>query len=62
MDFDLNKKQLERLSEIVSNVGIVIFATIVTPILTNGVLNYSIIATGLFITVFSFFTSLYLLK
>ncbi|KKP51418.1 MAG: hypothetical protein UR42_C0015G0007 [Candidatus Roizmanbacteria bacterium GW2011_GWA2_33_33] len=62
MKLDLNKKQLNRLSEFIGNVGIVLFATIVTPILTGTMVNYLLIITGLFMSMFSLFISLYLLK
>jgi len=62
MIFDLNKKQLDRLSEFISNVGIVLFATIITPLLTGTVINYLLMFTGLLMSMFSLFISLYLLK
>lgn len=62
MWFDLNKKQLDRLSEFIGNVGIVLFATIITPLFSGTMINYLLMFTGLSMSMFSLFISLYLLK
>ena len=62
MNLNLNKKQLDRLSEFVGNVGIVLFATIITPLLTGIMIDFPLMITGLFMSMSSLFISLYLLK
>ena len=63
MNVELNKKQLNRLSEFVSNIGIVFFATTTTPLFsTNTVVNYYLIGVGLVLSSGSVVISLFLLK
>ena len=58
----LNKLQLDRLSEFLSNVGLVFFATIITPLFAEGVVNWLIIPIGSFLTMGFLITSLAILK
>jgi len=62
MGFDLNKKQLNRLSEFLSNTGIVFFATIITQFFSGNVIDYYLVTVGFLLTFLSVFTSLFLLK
>ncbi|PIP15300.1 hypothetical protein COW98_01325 [Candidatus Roizmanbacteria bacterium CG22_combo_CG10-13_8_21_14_all_35_9] len=63
MDIKLNKNQLNRLSEFVSNVGVVFFATTTTPLFSAGTMvNYYLIGIGLILSSGSVIISLFLLK
>lgn len=62
MKIMFNKHQLDRLSEFLSNVGIVFFATIITPYFVGTMVDYSLVMIGLFLSLLSIFTSLFLLK
>ena len=62
MNVIFNKRQLDRLSEFISNVGIVFFATIITQYFTGNMIDYSLVTIGLFLSLLSVFTSLLLLK
>jgi hypothetical protein len=62
MIFDFNKKQLDRLSEFLSNSGIVFFATIITQFFSGSMIDYSLVIVGFLLTLLSVFTSLLILK
>ena len=62
MNLEFNKRQLDRLSEFLGNVGIVFFATIITPFFIGNMINYSVVMIGLTLSLLSIFTSLYILK
>ena len=62
MNLEFNKRQLDRLSEFISNIGIIFFATIVTPFFTGNMINYSVVMVGLALSLLSIFISLFLLK
>lgn len=58
----LNDSQLDRLSEFLSNMALIFFASIITPFLTGGVLNLFITTMGFLIAAGFFITSLIILK
>ncbi|EKE14588.1 MAG: hypothetical protein ACD_12C00405G0006 [uncultured bacterium] len=58
----LNTKQLNRLSEFANNIGVVFFATIITPAFSKNMLDFSLIIVGLFLSFGSVVISLFLLK
>ena len=62
MNLEFNKGQLNRLSEFLSNAGIVFFATIIAQFFSGNVIDYSLVTVGFLLTIFSVFTSLFLLK
>jgi len=62
MNLEFNKRQLNRLSEFLSNVGIVFFATIITQFFSGNVIDYSLVAVGFLLTLLSVITSLLILK
>jgi hypothetical protein len=62
MTLELNKHQLDRLSEFISNVGIVFFASIITPFFIGNMIDYSVVMIGLILSLLSLFTSLFILK
>lgn len=62
MSLELNKGQLDRLSEFLSNVGILFFATIITQYFSGKVIDYPLVMVGFSLTLLSVFTSLFLLK
>jgi hypothetical protein len=62
MRLKLNAKQLDRLSEFVNNIGIIFFATIITPAFSKNMLDFSLIIVGLFLSFGSVVISLFLLK
>jgi hypothetical protein len=62
MNLEFNKRQLDRLTEFISNVGVVFFATIITPFFTGNMINYFIVIVGLGLSLLSIFISLFLLK
>lgn len=59
----LNKKQLDRLSEFASNMALVLFGSLVIPIL-SGIQNMNVanVIIGLILGVFSLLVSLFLVK
>ena len=62
MRLKLNTNQLDRLSEFTNNIGVVFFATIIAPIFSKNVLDFSLITVGLFLSFGSVVISLLLLK
>lgn len=62
MKLEFNNRQLDRLSEFLSNVGIVFFATIITPFFIGNMIDYSVVIVGFALSLLSIFTSLFLLK
>ncbi len=62
MKSKLNLKQLNRLSEFSNNIGVVFFATIITPIFSKNMLDFSLVMVGLFLSFGSVIISLLLLK
>lgn len=62
MNLEFNKRLLNRLSEFISNIGVVFFTTIVTPFFTGNMINYSIVIVGLSLSFLSIFINLFLLK
>jgi len=62
MNLEFNKRQLDRLTEFISNIGVVFFATIITPFFTENMINYSVVMIGLTLSLLSIFISLFLLK
>ena len=58
----LNKSQLDRLSEFTSNVGLVFLASIISPLFSGAVINYTIIGNGIFLTFSFLFISLIIIK
>lgn len=59
----LSDSQLDRLSEFVANLGLVFFASAITPLFTGiDKTNFSIILLGLAMTVSCLIISLFLLK
>jgi len=62
MRLEFNKRQLNRLLEFLSNVGIVFFATIITQYFSGKVIDYSLVMVGFLLTLLSVFTSLLILK
>lgn len=62
MKSKLNIKQLNRLSEFANNIGVVFFATTITPAFSKNMLDFSLILVGLFLSFGSVVISLFLLK
>ncbi len=62
MKLKLNAKQLDRLSEFTNNIGIVFFATIITPAFSKNMLDSSLVIVGIFLSFGSVVISLFLLK
>jgi len=60
--FKLNSKQLDRLSEIFANAGLVVLASLVLPYFTGTNINSSMILIGLGLSIISLIVSLVLLK
>lgn len=59
----LNDSQLDRLSEFMANLGLVLLASVLAPLI-SGVdgLNPFMVTSGLVVTIFCLLLSLYLLK
>lgn len=62
MKLKLNTRQLNRLSEFSNNIGIVFFATIITPAFSENMLDFSLIIVGLSLSFGAVIISLFLLK
>ena len=62
MIIEFNKRQLNRLSEFLSNVGIIFFATIITQYFSGNMIDYSLVTVGFLLTLLSVFTSLFLIR
>lgn len=62
MKIKLTTKQLDRLSEFVNNIGVVFFATIITPAFSKNMLDFSLVIVGLFLSFGSVVISLFLLN
>lgn len=59
---ELNKLQIDRFSEFVSNLGLVFFASMVVPIFLGPTVDAFMILTGILLSGFCLFISLLLLK
>ena len=58
----LNKLQVDRLSEFLANVSLVFFATMIAPLFAEGMVNWLIIPIGSFLTIGFLIISLIILK
>lgn len=58
----LNDNQLKQLAEFTSNLGLVFFATVITPIVTVDQVNPFMITLGVVSTAGCLFTSLWILR
>jgi hypothetical protein len=62
MNIKFNKFQLDRLSEYISNISLIFFATIITPLFSGAVVNYSIIPVGMSLSISFLVISLLIIK
>ena len=62
MKLKLNSKQLDRLSEIIANAGILLLASLVIPSFTGTTLSSTMIAVGFVSATLCFIISLYLVR
>ncbi|MBI3559095.1 hypothetical protein HY085_01750 [Candidatus Gottesmanbacteria bacterium] len=58
----MNELQINRLSEILGNLSLLVFGTWVLPIFLGSVINTDIIFSSIIISVISLFWSLFILK
>ena len=62
MNIKFNKHQLDRLSEYISNISLIFFASIISPFFSGGMVNYFVIPVGMTLAVGFLVISLSIIK
>jgi len=62
MNIRFNRHQLDRLSEYISNISLVFFASMITPFFSGTVVDYSIIPVGITLSMSFLIISLSIIK
>ena len=58
----LNKYQLDRISEFSANVALLFFASIIAPLFSKAMIDFTVIGSGVFLTTSFLFISLIIIK